>query len=258
MVTGLQRFADYFRGLEDQYVLIGGAACDVWLTAHGLPFRATRDLDLVLIVEALTTGFIDRFWEFIATGNYASLENSTDRPQFYRFKGPRRSGYPVMIELLTRNFLELPPEVHLTPIPADEDISSLSAILLDEIYYRFVVESRVWHEGIPTIPAKCLIPLKARAYLDLRERKAGGIPDVKESDVKKHRNDVFRLLQTLAPADRFTVPDLLRRDLIRFISLFPPEETDWSAIQNAVGSGLPSPSETIDLLKRTFALEDKT
>lgn len=30
MVKGLDRFRDYFRDFTDQYVLIGGAACDRW------------------------------------------------------------------------------------------------------------------------------------------------------------------------------------------------------------------------------------
>ena len=42
MVTGIQRCVDHSRGFEDQYVLIGGAACDVWLTERGLAFRATK------------------------------------------------------------------------------------------------------------------------------------------------------------------------------------------------------------------------
>jgi len=32
MVRGLKIFADYFTGYEDRYVLIGGAACDIWLS----------------------------------------------------------------------------------------------------------------------------------------------------------------------------------------------------------------------------------
>jgi glutathionyl-hydroquinone reductase len=68
MVKGLQRFMDHFKGFENSYVLIGGAACDVWLTDRELPFRVTKDLDLVLIVEAMDPVFVKRFWAFIQTG----------------------------------------------------------------------------------------------------------------------------------------------------------------------------------------------
>ena len=30
MVAGLETFRNYFRGDEDKYVLIGGAACDIY------------------------------------------------------------------------------------------------------------------------------------------------------------------------------------------------------------------------------------
>jgi hypothetical protein len=256
MVAGLRRFADHFRDFEDSYVLIGGAACDLWLSERGLPFRATKDLDLVLVVEALTSAFFERFWAFIAEGRYRSHQESPIRPSFYRFKDPQAAGFPVMIELLTQNLLELPPGIHLTPIPAEGDISSLSAILLDETYYRFVVTSRSIVDGIPLIPAQCLIPLKARAWLDLTARQAGGDRDVKTSDVKKHRADVFRLYRSLRPADRFDMPPLLREDLRRFIERFPPESPEWRVIAQAVGNPpLPSPTEVIRQLRAIFQFE---
>jgi len=55
MVKGLEDFRDFFRGRSDAYVLIGGAACDVWLSEYNITSRATKDLDLVLIVESLNT-----------------------------------------------------------------------------------------------------------------------------------------------------------------------------------------------------------
>ena len=48
MVKGLDIFREYFKGFEEQYVLIGGAACDILFTGNAGQFRATRDLDLIL------------------------------------------------------------------------------------------------------------------------------------------------------------------------------------------------------------------
>ncbi|OGV67281.1 MAG: hypothetical protein A3K19_30170 [Lentisphaerae bacterium RIFOXYB12_FULL_65_16] len=254
MVTGLDRFVAHFRGFEDAYILIGGAACDLWLGTQELPFRATKDLDLVLVVEALTPAFHQRFWAFIADGNYASLEQSASRPQFYRFREPRSTGYPFMIELLTRNFLELPPGTHLTPIPAEEDVSSLSAILLEEDYYRHVVASRITVSGVPIVPARCLIPLKARAWLDLTGRRQRGDRTVRSDDIRKHRNDVFRLLLALVPTERFVLPPALQHDLQRFLDSFPPAAADWPAIRNAVGPGLPASATAVARLRAIFQL----
>lgn len=35
-------------GFEDQYVIIGGTACDLIMENEELPFRATKDIDIVL------------------------------------------------------------------------------------------------------------------------------------------------------------------------------------------------------------------
>lgn len=70
MVAGLLKFKDYFKDYTDSYVLIGGAACDILFTESDADFRATRDLDMVLIVEALTPEFAEKFWDFVKDGGY--------------------------------------------------------------------------------------------------------------------------------------------------------------------------------------------
>ncbi|MGN1383664.1 MAG: hypothetical protein ACI4W2_12700 [Eubacterium sp.] len=75
MVKGLDTFRDYFSDFTDQYVLIGGAACDISFGDIGSDFRATRDLDIVIIVEALTKEFGEHFWNFIHEGGYQNRQN---------------------------------------------------------------------------------------------------------------------------------------------------------------------------------------
>lgn len=55
MVRGFESFREWFRGYEEQYAIIGGTACDLLMMDEGLDFRATKDIDLVLIIEALNT-----------------------------------------------------------------------------------------------------------------------------------------------------------------------------------------------------------
>ena len=43
MVIGIDKFRDHFAGYEEQYALIGGAACDLIFTDAGLEFRSTKD-----------------------------------------------------------------------------------------------------------------------------------------------------------------------------------------------------------------------
>lgn len=55
MVRGFESFREWFRGYEEQYAIIGGTVCDLLMMDEGLDFRATKDIDLVLIIEALNT-----------------------------------------------------------------------------------------------------------------------------------------------------------------------------------------------------------
>lgn len=70
MVKGLDLFREWFADHRDQYVLIGGTAASLAMEKAGLEFRATKDLDVVLHVEALTPAFGETFWKFIEAGGY--------------------------------------------------------------------------------------------------------------------------------------------------------------------------------------------
>lgn len=221
MVKGLDTFRAFFRGYTDRYVLIGGVAATVAMARVGGAFRATKDFDLVLVVEALDAEFGQRFWEFVQAGGYAIRQRNDGKPVFYRFSKPGDPTFPAMLELFSRaGDGILPAEgAVLTPLPIEEGISSLSAILLDDDYYRFVVTGRNADGGISWVDADRLIPLKASAWLDLSARREAGEP-VDERNVKKHINDVARLTQLLAPGLRVAlhgrVMDQFREFLPRF------------------------------------------
>jgi len=105
---------------------------------------------------------------------------------------------------------------HLTPIPLDEAVASLSAILLDNDYYAFIMAGRKESDGLPWVGEDRLIPLKATAWLELSERKANG-ENVDAKDIRKHANDVIRLSQLLAPESRFPIAERIAGDLNRFL-----------------------------------------
>lgn len=58
IVKGLDIFRDRFSPFEGSFILIGGAACDLWFDQLSQPFRATQDLDLVLLVEVISPEFV--------------------------------------------------------------------------------------------------------------------------------------------------------------------------------------------------------
>ncbi len=99
MVRGIENFREWFRGYEDQYVIIGGTACDLLMTEEGLDFRATKDIDLVLIIEAVNAAFGDRFWKYIIAAGYGTKAVEGTSPKKIRLCGvSRRSGYKLCAE----------------------------------------------------------------------------------------------------------------------------------------------------------------
>ena len=219
MVRGLDVFREYFAGHADQFVLIGGTAATLAMEEAGLEFRATKDLDIVLHIEALTPEFGEVFWSFVEAGRYAIRQASdTGKPVFYRFQTPADERFPVMLELFCRapDGIKLAEGSHLTPVPIDEAIASLSAILLDDAYYEFILAGRREADGLPWVGEDRLIPLKASAWLDLNERHAKG-EHVDTRNIRKHANDVMRLSQLLAPEARIPVGARIAEDLNCFL-----------------------------------------
>lgn len=227
MVKGLDKFRGHFDGHADQFILIGGTAATLAMESAGLEFRATKDLDIVLHIEALRPDFGSTFWEFVEKGGYQKRETSdSGKPVLYRFQKPADATFPFMLELFCRSpdGIRLPESSRLTPIPFDEGVSNLSAILLDESYYRFILDGRRELDGLSWIGEDRLIPLKAHAWLDLSERKARG-ETVDSKNIRKHAKDVMRLSQLLSPESSIPAPPKITEDLERFLRGVTADET---------------------------------
>jgi hypothetical protein len=218
MIQGLNTFKEFFKGYEDRYTLIGGVACYLSMEDAGLDFRATKDLDIVLCAEALDAEFAQRFLDFIKAGNYEHQEKSTGDKQFYRFTKPSSTDYPAMLELFSRKLedIMLEGEADLTPIPIDDEVYSLSAILLDENYYQCIQNGKEILAGVPILKVEYIIPFKMRAWNDLSERKEAG-ERVDSKNIRKHKNDVLKISQLLSPRTRVELPDTIKEDMRDFI-----------------------------------------
>jgi hypothetical protein len=231
MVRGLECFRDAFAAHAHQYALIGGTACDLLLAQVDLPFRATKDLDIVLMSEMLDTSFARTFWEFVRAGRYKVAESTEGTPRFYRFCAPQDTDFPSMMELFSIRPERLPPVpgLNLTPIPLDGIVSSLSAILLDEKYYAFLKAGVRLVEGVSVVGPEHLVPLKARAWLDLKEREAAG-DKIDGKNIRKHRNDVFRLYQIVDPSPLIATPPVVAADIRRFLTEVRGETIDLKGL----------------------------
>lgn len=257
MVNGIEKFKEHFTAYKDNYVIIGGTACDVHEDAAGQRPRATKDIDMILIIEALSRDFVAEFWNFVKAAGYEDNQvgekGEESRQQYYRFNRPSNPDYPTQVELFSRSLdvFELPSDFHLTPIPTDADLSSLSAILLDDDYYAYTIEHSTIVEKVHISNVESLIALKCKAYLEMRKRKdETGEGD--EKHIRKHRNDVFRLVASITSGEEtFEVPEKLYGDIMSFISQIENNLPDANLIKD-MGLRKITPADLLQRLNKLF------
>ena len=68
-----------------------------------------------------------------------------------------------------------------------------------------------------------------RAWLDLCRRKNEG-EHVNSGDIKKHKNDVFRLMNIINPDENINTPEMVRDDVRKFITKMPQERINMKNI----------------------------
>ena len=172
MVEGIYQFSRYFKDFNNRYILIGDAACFLALDEVGLEFRETRNIDIVLCLEALDAEFAWVFWDFIKLGRYKNTQKIAGKELFCRFYYTEDEEVPYAVILFSPfpDVLMMSDGTHLSSIPMGEEQSSFSAILLEEGYYNFIHNSKIYIGDIPTIPPEVIVPLKAKALLDLIRR----------------------------------------------------------------------------------------
>lgn len=189
MVLGIDSFREKFKDYTDYYTIIGGTACDILLAEADLPFRATKDIDMIL--EDNFPEFASIFWEYIREGGYKCGWENEENMHFYRFTDGK-SGYPVMIELFSRK-------------PG-----------LNDDFYKFMMFGRKTVDGLGVLGAEYLIPFKMYAWINLLNRKrAGG--HVNEKDLRKYKYDVFCLLQIVTAGIKVESEGLVAESIHRYI-----------------------------------------
>ena len=111
----------------------------------------------------------------------------------------------------------------------DEEISSLSAILLNEEYYNFIQSHKTQIDEISLLSIEGLIALKVKAWLDLSERKGKG-EQIDSKDIKKHKNDIFRLFVSLSGNAFTSLTTGIENDVRQFIAKMADEEIDLQSL----------------------------
>jgi len=248
-MEGLEKFREAFESYSDNYVIIGGTACDITMTGTVVRPRATHDIDMIVIVEKMTSDFAERFWQFVREGGYRpekrkQIEGESPKYELYRFVNGK-PGYPEMIELLSRHpdILGEPKGLTIEPLPVDEDTSSLSAIIMDDNFYRFTIEHSKLTSGIRHADSAALIALKARAYLNLLQTKTEG-KHVNSKDIKKHRSDVLKCAVILEDS-QIAAPEPIVACIREFVSSI---RNEWDTLSVPLSQALNQDATFIDAL----------
>lgn len=239
MVEGIELFRDAMADYADNYIIIGGTACDIILDGSPMPPRPTRDIDLIVVVENISREFVEAFWKFVRDGGYEPAKRTSVYGEqvyaLYRFVAPKQGGYPYMLELLSRHseLLGEPSGFHIEPIPDDEQHHSLSAIIMNEEVYQFTLAHSSLRDGLRIADTLALIVLKATAYLNLLIAKENG-QHVNSDDIKKHRGDVLKLIAIGDITEPVALPSAIYEvvDQFRKLIMQQPEQS----LANIVGN----------------------
>lgn len=248
-MEGLDKFREAFKDFSDNYVIIGGTACDITMTGTEVRPRATHDIDMIIVVERMTPQYGERFWQFIREAGYRPeksrvKERESPKYEMYRFVDGN-PGYPEMIELLSRHpdALGEPKGLTIEPLPIDGEQSSLSAIIMDDDYYQFTIEHSRLTDDIRHADSAALIALKARAYLNLLQDKQNG-KHVNSKDIKKHRSDVLKNV-VIMTEDEIPAPASIVECIKEFVMSI---RKDWAELANPLAKSLDQNNEFVDAL----------
>jgi hypothetical protein len=160
-----------------------------------------------------------------------------------------------MIELFSRKppIFKDQPDFPITDIPTGEDVSSLSAILLDDEYYAFVLANCETIEGVNVAANPALICLKVKAFLNNRALKEAGDP-IDEKDITKHKNDVIRLSVLLIGNQKTSIPEKIKSDLQQYIEIVLAEELDPRPLLKPLGIAKLSLESIVQTIKDVYSL----
>lgn len=127
-----------------------------------------------------------------------------------------------------------------------DDISSLSAIALDDDFYDFMMKGRTVVNDISVLGPEYIIPFKMFAWVNNRDLKEKG-EFVRSEDIIKHKNDVFRLFSLLNPAEKIATSGNVRVNIERFLNEVVTEPVNKDFLL-----GGRTKEETLDILRDIY------
>ncbi len=107
---------------------------------------------------------------------------------------------------------------------AAERISQWKDVMTNSLQ-NSLKQGKVVVDGVTVLDAAYLIPFKAKAWMDLTDRKAAG-EHVDSKNIKKHKNDVFRLTELIDPTAKVVAPQGVYVDIQEFVQRMKKENLD--------------------------------
>lgn len=250
MIQGIEKFREFFEGFENDYVIIGGLATAMVMNNLGFVFRATKDVDLV-VLSTDNEAFLKRILLFIEEAGYKTKQRtkSDTKHNLFRFCDSEDKSYPEQLELFAIHGEDssIITDNHIIPIETPEFYDYLSAILLDRNYYNLLKQHTTNVEGLHVATAEVLIPLKIHAHLNLINST--------HNYNGKHLKDVIRLCTTLDGEEQVYLTGMPRDDFQKFLPIF--DELDEDRVRNVLKSnqiGGVTKQDLLSLLESTYRI----
>ena len=167
---------------------------------------------------------------------------------------PENDDFSFQVELFCRkpDLVSLEEPAHLTPIPVDDDLSSLSAILLNDHYYNYMRDRSELVDGLRRATLEALVCLKAKAYLEIKVRVENG-KEGERKHLKKHKGDVFRLGALLPENTVFDIPEEIQKDLNAFAAEVKIEMPGKELFKE-LGAGSLEPEKVFEQVVKSFGI----
>lgn len=119
--------------------------------------------------------------------------------------------------------------------------------MLNNDYYTVLGDGMIVTNGLSVLRPEYLILFKAKAYLDLKQKKENG-EAADSNDIKKHKKDVLRIVAELMLENIVNLPILVKADINTFIASLEKEPFDNNSLKNY---GLKN-EDVVEALKRVF------
>lgn len=257
MVKGFDKFKQYFAKHSDSFIVIGGTAMQLQGSEGGFVPRVTQDIDILVLVEQMSEAFTSAFHAFLREGRYdcyiTKEPDGSNKPRFYRFVTPKNAAFPTRIELLSAPGLPPPEGIRYMSLP-DEPDNSMSAIVLDRIYYDFARANTVAINEIPCLNRSALMVFKAVAHLNLMDEYKRTGNRMRYHDSKKHRRDVLALAGAVPPNEVVIAPNEIAERLRAFISSIETNRSEWQSVLDSLGDPTGNIEDYVLAFNRHFGL----